>query len=623
MIVDANTVTAKLGRGFNSLKDLPRTCELVWAAARYWTALWVILLLVQGLLPVATVYLTRALVDALVGALGAARGWQQVRPLLALVALMAGIMLFAELLASAARWVRTVQSELVKDHISSLIHQKSVAADMAFYESPDYYDHLHRARMEANYRPQALLDGIGNLLQNSLTLAAMLVVLLPFGFWLPAALLVSTLPAFYVVVRYAARQHQWRLATTANERRSWYYDWLLTAGESAAELRLFDLGSHFRQAFQGLRKELRTQQLRLAWSESLAELAAGASALVVTGLAMAWMVWRAALGLLSLGDLALFYQAFNQGQRLMRTLLASVGHLYSNCLFLGNLFEFFDLEPKVVSPLTAVPSPVVLKRGIRFHQVSFRYPASSRQALRDFDLNIPAGKVVAIVGWNGAGKSTLIKLLCRFYDPDTGRIEIDGTDLRDLPVKELRRRITVLFQEPVRYNDTVTENILLGDRHAISNVADLELASRCAGADSIIAQLPDGYDSVLGKMFSKGTELSVGEWQRIALSRAFLRQAPIILLDEPTSAMDSWSEADWLQRFRSLAAGRTVIMITHRFTTAMCADIIHVMAQGRIVESGTHDELLGLRGSYADSWRAQMRQVDEDRYWHLRERKVG
>jgi ATP-binding cassette subfamily B protein len=200
---------------------------------------------------------------------------------------------------------------------------------------------------------------------------------------------------------------------------------------------------------------------------------------------------------------------------------------------------------------------------------------------------------------------------------------MDGIDLRHLTVEDLRRRITVLFQEPVRYNDTVAENISLGDQTSVSSATDIEYAARSAGAHEIICGLPQGYDSILGKTFSKGTELSVGEWQRIALSRAFLRQAPIILLDEPTSAMDSWAEADWLQRFRSLADGRTVVIITHRFTTAMRADMIHVMAEGEIVESGSHDELLVLKGAYAQSWRAQMRDVDVDSHWVLRERKVG
>lgn len=606
-------LTTKLRDALAQLPYLPRALALVWTAARGWTVAWAVLLLVQGLLPVATVTLTRLLVDSLVAAVGSGGAWESVRPTLVLAALVAGVMLVTQLLGSATGYVRTAQSELVRDHITALIHRKSIAVDLAFYDLPEYYDHLHRARIEGSHRPVALLESIGGLLQNSITLVSMGAVLIPYGIWLPVALLVSTLPAFYVVLRYGLRQHKWRLRTTPDERRAWYYYWLLTARESAAEIRLFGLGDHFRSAYQTLRRRLRNERLQLAKDQGLAELGAGAAALVVTAAAMASMVWRALQGLVSLGDLALFYQAFNQGQGLMRSLLGNAGQVYSNSLFLGNLFEFLELEPQVVDPPHPALLPVRLTEGVRgpsihFRDITFRYPGSQRPVLDAFNLAIPAGRIVAIVGPNGAGKSTLIKLLCRFYDPEIGRIEVDGVDLRDMSIEELQCSITVLFQEPVHYNATVAENIALGDLAALPSAAQIEVAARAAGADEPIARLPQGYDTSLGKWFAGGTELSVGEWQRIALARAFLRQAPIMVLDEPTGAMDSWAEADWLQRFRRLAAGHTAIVITHRFTTAMHADIIHVMDDGQIVESGSHHELLAHGGRYAQSWTAQMRQ---------------
>jgi len=603
---DASFIGSKLRRLAAQLPYLPRTMGLVWTAAGGWTAAWIVVLLVQGVLPVATVYLTRTVVNRLVPALRAGGSWESLEPLIVAAALMGGVLLAGEALRGIAAWLRTAQSELVQDYISGLIQKKSASVDLAFYESPEFYDHLHRAREEAGQRPIALVEGLGSLLQNGITLVAMLAVLIPYGPWLPAALLVSTLPALYVVLRYALLQHYWRLRATADERRTWYYDWLLSAGETAAEVRLFGLQEHFRQAFAALRRKLRGERMALAAAQSRAELAAGLGGLLVTSAALGWMGWKAIRGQASLGDLALFYQAFQQGLGLMRTLLTNVGQLYQNSLFLGNLYEFLALEPKVVDPPVAAPSPRPLRDGIRFRDVTFRYPARERAILQHFNLLIPAGHIVTIVGPNGAGKSTLIKLLCRFYDPQEGSVEIDGLNLKGLGIEDLRRQIAVLFQSPVHFNASVAENIGMGDLRQANDRAGIEAAARAAGADGIVERLPHGYDNVLGTWFQEGTDLSVGEWQRIALARAFLRQAPLIVFDEPTSAMDPWAEADWMKRFRQLVAGRTALVITHRFTTAMFADAIHVMTDGRIVESGCHEELLARGGMYAQGWVTQM-----------------
>jgi ATP-binding cassette subfamily B protein len=604
---DAGYLSARFQRLAAQLPYLPRALSLVWTAARRWTTAWIALLIVQGLLPVATVYLTRATVNALVAAIRAGGSWETLRPGLLPAALIAAILVLDQALRGITVWLRTAQADLVQDYISGLIHAKSLAADLAFYESADFYDHLHRARAEGGHRPVALIETLGSLLQNGVTLAAMLGVLIPFGVWLPLALLCSTLPALYVVLRHALLEHQWRQRITADERRTWYYDWLLTTGSTAAEVRLFGLGGYFRAAFQKVRDQLRQDRMRLAFAQSRAELAAGMVGMVVSAAAMGWMLWKTVRGLVTLGDLAMFYQAFQQGLRLMRSLLENVGQLYQNSLFLGNLFEFLALEPKVIDPPNPAPVPQPLRGNIRFRGVRFAYPGSRRVALQDFDLDIGAGQMVAIVGPNGAGKSTLMKLLCRFYDPDAGSVECDSVDLRSMAIEDLRRNIAVLFQEPVRYNASAAENVALGDIGAKPAQPAIESAARDAGADEIIARLPRGYENLLGNWFESGAELSVGEWQRVALARAFLRQAPVIVLDEPTSAMDPWAEADWMARFRKLAAGRTAVLITHRFTTAMFADVIHVMAAGRVVESGAHAELLARDGLYAQGWAAQAR----------------
>ena len=608
MFNSVKILSSKLRKALAQLPYLPRALSLVWEVGRRWTIAWIVLLIVQGLLPVAFVYLTKLVVDALLIALRIRGSWPGMRNVLVLVLLLGGVLLLMEVVRNAINWVRTVQTELLQDHITALIHEKSVTVDLAFYELADYYDHLHRARTEARYRPVALLGNLGALLQNSITLVAMGAILIPLGPWLAIALLLSTLPAFFVVVHYALAEYQWRQRTTTDDRRAWYYDWIMTTADAAAEIRLFDLGKYFQSHHKDLRKRLRGERLELMRRQSLAELAASLIALLIIGAAMVLTMWQALIGRVTLGELALVYAAFNQGQGLMRTLLENAGQLYGNSLFLGNLFEFLSLtsertaQRNVRAALRGRPSAAP---NIAFNNVSFTYPDASTRALDNFTMSIPSGKIIAIVGPNGAGKSTLLKLLCRFCDPNAGSIEIDNQDIKQIPIDDLRRSITVLFQQPFHYNTTVRDNILYGDLQIDASDAELDAAIHAAGASEIVSRLPNREQTLLGRWFPGGTELSVGEWQRIALARAFLRRAPIIILDEPTSALDPWAEADWLERFRRLAFGRTSIIITHRFTTAMHADVIHVMDRGRIVESGSHQRLLEQSGLYAESWYRQ------------------
>jgi ATP-binding cassette subfamily B protein len=583
--------------------------KLVLGAARGWTVAWAILLVLQGLMPAALVYLTRLTVNRIstafngqVGLTSFANVW--------FPALLIGLLwVVGQLLTSLSAWVRAAQAELVQDHIHSLIHQKALELDVAFYENPESYDLLHRARVDAISQPLSLLESLGSLVQNSLTLLVLAGMLAAYAPWLPLLLIGSALPGLWTVGRYVLRQNRWRVENTSNERRSRYYDWILTERGSAAEMRLFDLGAHHRTAFQRLRSQLRTGRLALARDEMKAELAAGTIAWLGGLGGMAWMLFRAAKGFARLGDLVLCYQAFQQGQKLLRSLMESAGRIYRSTLFLDNLFLFLSQRPSLTKPDNPQPMSLPLKEGISFNTISFRYPGSERDALSNFSLTVPARQVTAIVGHNGAGKSTLIKLLCRFYDPQEGAILLDGVDLRSFDPQELRRGITVLFQEPVRYHTTAGENIAMGDLASEPDRDRIQAAAHAAGAAMPIERLPQGYDTVLGKWFG-GAELSVGEWQRVALARAFLRNASIIALDEPTSAMDSWAEADWLGRFRELTEGHTAVMITHRFTTAMHADMIHVMENGCITESGTHDQLVAAGGHYAQSWLMQMREMN-------------
>ena len=580
---------------------LPRAISLVWRAAPRLTMAWLTMVLVLGLLPAFTVWFSKPLVNSITEAMASHGDPEAVMKVVSYALLMAGLILTGELLRAVGNWIRTAQAELVGAYISGLIHQQSVAVDMAFYDLPAYFDHLHRARYEAGHRPLALLESLGGMLRNGITLVSLAILLIPYAWWLPLVLVGGTLPALYVVLDHTLKQHVWRLKATADERRTWYFDWLLTSRETAAELRLFNLGSLLQNAYQALRTRLREQRLKLIRNEAVAGLVAGTAGLVAAGAAMAWMGWRALQGHATLGDLALFFQAFSRGQGLMRTLLEDLGRIYGNSLFLGDLFQFLELKPRVVDPSAKTILPISSTKGaIRFENVWFHYPVSQRPILKGLNMTVEPGQIVAIVGANGAGKSTMMKLLFRFYDPVEGRITLDGTDLRQFSLADLRTRVTAMFQEPVNYSATVAENIALSP-HAEQD-APMQAAAQAAGADKVIEHLPDGYQTLLGIWFKGGTDLSVGEWQRLALARAFLRPAPVLVLDEPTSAMDPWAESQWLRTLRKATCGRTVLLITHRLTTAMTADVIYVMESGRVVESGTHAELIVSGGAYADSW---------------------
>jgi ATP-binding cassette subfamily B protein len=583
-----------------------RTFALISIAAPRWTIAWIVLLVAQGIQPLASVYLIKLLVDSLVAAADARGDWAHARSAIVLIALNVAVMLFGELLHALSELVRNAQSELVQDHIKGLVHAQSARMDLSVHDSSDYQDRLDRARNDAASRPLALLESAGSLVQNGITLVAMAAVLLPFGVLLPLILLLTTLPAFVVVLVFDRRYHRWWLKRTSDRRWAQYYDLILTHSATAPELRLFGIAAHFQSSYRTVRQLLRNERLGQLRKQSGAKLLASALAQVTTGGALAWMIWRALNGSATLGDLALFYQAFNRGQGLLRSLLGSLGQIYSNSLFLENLFDFLDMRPQITDPVQAAEAPVRLSRGLELKGITFRYPGATKPALENFNLTIPAGKIVAIVGANGAGKSTLLKLLCRFYDPEGGRIEFDGINIRDFAVGQLRRMITVLFQFPINYQATAADSIALGDLDSQPTRAMIETAARSAGAHDVITGLPDGYNTQLGRAFADGAELSGGEWHRIATARCYLRLAPVVLLDEPTSMMDSWSEADWFARFRELAKNRTAVVITHRFSVAMRADIIHVMDRGKIVESGTHQELVAHGGLYSQSWATQM-----------------
>jgi ATP-binding cassette, subfamily B, bacterial len=593
-------LTSRLRQFFRQLPAGRRALALVWGAAGMWTLVWGILLVGQGLIPAGLALLLRSLVNRLV----AFHSWAAIAP----PALgIASLWIIGQFLSSALSWVRAVQAERVQDEVHRLIQLQALRMDLAFYDRTESYDQLHRAQIDAISQPLALLENMGSMVQSGLSFVVLAGILWTYARWLPLLLILTALPGLLLVARHILREHGWYQEHTKQERQTRYLDWLMTDRNAAAELRLFGLGELHRAAFEKIRDTLREGRLRLEKQGALTELAAGFLAWGGSLVGLGWMLQRTLSGKNGLGDLLLCFQAFQQCQMLLRTLLGGAGKVYRSLLFIENLDEFLKLEPAILPSQTGLAG-LPVQDSIRFDKVVFTYPGSTHRALDDFDMEIPRGKVVALVGHNGAGKSTLIKMLCRFYDPDGGRILIDGVDLRSLDPEALRRQIAVLFQDPVHYHTTVQKNIAFGDLEGLDDHDRVRQAALDAGAMEPIDRLPEGFESLLGKWFG-GAELSGGEWQRIALARAFFRRASLVILDEPTSAMDSWAEQDWLGRFRTLTEGRTGLMITHRFTTAMYADIIHVLDKGRIVESGTHDGLVALGGVYATSWAAQMQEI--------------
>ena len=605
-------ILQKTGAIRSQISSILSVWRLICDSTRYWTVLWLGVLVLLGVLPLATVGLTKALVDSFIGNLKSGIRMQDVHPILLFGGLMVAAALLTEVLQSLLEWVRTHQGELVRDRISSLVHSKSVEVDLDFYESPEYYDRLHRARDDAQNRPLTLLENLGSLIQNGITLLVFAVVAAAYGPWLLLAIVASMVPAAYIVIRYNWLNHQWWERTTTQRRWADYYDQKFTSAAAAPEMRIFRLGRYFQSEYQKIRGVLRSERLDIIRRQTVARLVATFATLAIVTAAIGLIGWRSLHGAATFGDLALAYQVFLGGQGLMRLFTASLGQVYTNSLFLGSLFQFLAMEPKVVDPPQPVPIPAASMPRIDFRNVTFRYPGSERIALRNLTMEIPAGKIVAIVGKNGAGKSTLVKLLSRFYDPEHGSITFDGIDIRDLALRDLRASLSILFQLPVSYDASVADNIRFGDLERHPDLRDIAAAAAGAGADEFIRRLPGEYDALLGKSFDNGNELSAGQWQRMAMSRAFLRLSPLVLLDEPTSFMDSWAEVDWFERLRALCRDRTAMIITHRFTIAMRADLIHLMDEGELIESGTHSELLAANGLYAQSWRDQMRAADQE-----------
>ena len=599
------------GQRIQAALSIGRALRLVWRTAPRWTLVNAALVVVQGGLPLAALYVMKRIIDAVSASVGAASAGaadraELVQSVILWILLAGGVALLTALTRSISEYATEAQSLQVTDAVADILHAQSVAVDLEYYEDPAYYDTLHRAQREAPYRPTRIVNGLIQIAQNGLALIGIAGWLFAFNWLLAAVLFLAALPGAFARLVHSRRLYGFQQAHTEQERRAWYYHTVLTDSAHAKEVRLFNLGALFQTRYRDLLQQIRAGKLALARRRVLADLLAQIVATVALFGSLAWIALQTVRGAVTLGDLVVYYLGFQNGLNLLQTVLRALAGLYEDNLFLTNLYQFLDLAPTITAPCVRprdVPQPLV--RGVACHNLGFKYPGHAVETLHDIDLTLAPGEVIALVGENGSGKTTLIKLLCRLYDPTRGAITVDNIDLRDFDPVQWRREISVAFQDYAHYALTVTENIWLGDVDTPPDPVRIADAGRRAGADAAIGRLPAAYDTLLGRWFRQGQELSEGEWQKIALARAFWRDAHILILDEPSSSLDPLAESELFRRFRELLDGRSAIIISHRFSTVQLADCIYVMDQGRIIERGPHAALLAQNGCYARLYRTQ------------------
>jgi ATP-binding cassette subfamily B protein len=565
----------------------------------------VIVMALQSLVTLATLYLFKLIVDYLTAPGGDTAARQSVDHLVVLIGAALAITVIGNLLHAVLGHINTVQANLVSDQMQRIVQSKSIALDLAYYENSQFFDKLHRAQREAPARPVRIVEGLSQVARNGLTLVASFALLLTFHWAVVLAVVVASIPVMVYRLRYAEDLYALQRDRTNVDRVSRYLSQIVTTADSAKEVRVFGFGPLLIERFGELRRSVRTALRKLSFDGQRRRFVTESVAAVVGFGALGFIAYSAFRGTTTLGELVMYFGAFQVAMGAMRPTLAGLAELYENNLFLSSLYEFLDVPRTVADPLTPKPVPAPWRSGLTAQGVSFRYPGTEPLVLESVSIDIRPGEIVALVGRNGSGKTSLTKLLCRLYDPDSGQIAIDGIDLREFAADDLRRQISVIYQDFGRYHMTARENIRLGSPDLSPDDPIIVAAARWAGIHDELVQLPQGYDTMLSRMLADGEELSIGQWQKLALARAYVRRSQLIILDEPTSSLDAAAEFAFFERFREMAQGRSALIISHRFSTVRMADRVFVLEGGRVVEQGTHGSLVAARGLYAELYAKQ------------------
>ena len=596
-----------------ALKNLRPFMAMVWRTSPLLTTASLMLRLGRAVLPVATLYVGKLIIDDVVLLMQTPAkpvtlqqwlGSGLLKPLIMLLAVEFGLAVLTDMLGRVVSLIDSLLGERVSNDSSIRLMEHAATLDLEDFEDADFQDQLERARRQTSGR-MSLMGQLFGQAQDIVTVTSFAAGLILYAPWLIALLLLALVPAFLGEAHFNAQSYSLNFLRTPERRELDYVRQTAASVETAKEVKVFGLNAFLIDRYWRLSTEL------YAASRKLALRRAGWSALFTAignigyYLAYAYIVWRTLTGNFTVGDLTFLAGSFRRLRTLLEGLLSGFSSTAGQALYLNDLFSFFEVVAEIHSPAPALPFPTPIRQGFVFEDVGFIYPGAELWAVRHLSFTLHAGEVLALVGENGAGKTTLVKLLARLYDPGEGRILLDGHDLRDYDLDALRGNMGVIFQDFVRFNLSAADNIAVGRISARDDRGRIERAAKRSLADDVIAKLPAGYDQMIGKRFKNGVELSGGEWQKIAIARAYMREGEVLILDEPTAALDARSEFEVFQRFKELSAGKTAVLISHRFSSVRMADRILVLADGKVEAAGTHDELIAQKGRYSELFELQ------------------